>query len=128
MTHSSHLVDGLPAPGGAYSHVTQTADGLVFTAGFGPHDPATGEVPEGIEAQTEATLTNVARALAAVDLGLADVVKATVHLAELHRDFGGFDVAYRATMPTPYPVRTTVGSQLLGILVEIDVVASAVER
>ena len=34
-----------------------------------------------------------------------------------------FDVAYRAAMPEPYPVRTTVGSQLLGILVEIDVVA-----
>jgi 2-iminobutanoate/2-iminopropanoate deaminase len=128
MTHSSHLVDGLPAPGGAYSHLTQTPDGLVFTAGFGPHDPETGAVPEGIEAQTEATLANVAHALEAVGLGLADVVKATVHLAELHRDFPGFDAAYRRSMPSPYPVRTTVGSQLLGILVEIDVVASGVER
>src|SRR4051812_27290416 len=125
MTHSSHLVEGLPAPGGAYSHLTRTADGLVFTAGFGAHDPETGALPDGIEAQTEATLANLARALGGVGLDLSHVVKATVHLAELHRDFDGFDGVYRRVMPTPYPVRTTVGSQLLGILVEIDVVATA---
>jgi 2-iminobutanoate/2-iminopropanoate deaminase len=128
MTHSSYVVDGLPAPGGAYSHVTRTVDGLVLTAGFGPHDPQTGAVPDGIEAQTEATLANVARALAAVDLDLSHVVKATGHLAELHRDFAGFDTVYRRVVPQPFPVRTTVGSQLLGILVEIDVVASAGSR
>jgi enamine deaminase RidA (YjgF/YER057c/UK114 family) len=128
MTHSSHVVEGLPAPGGAYSHVTRTAEGVVFTAGFGPHDPRTGALPDGIEAQTEATLANVARALAAVDLDLSHVVKATVHLAELQRDFAAFDAAYRRVLPEPYPVRTTVGSQLLGILVEIDVVASVGAR
>ena len=125
MTHSSHLVDGLPAPGGAYSHVTGTADGLVFTAGFGPHDPETGAVPDGVETQTVAALANVTRALAAVGLDLSNVVKATVHLADLPRDFPAFDAAYRRVMPEPFPVRTTVGSQLLGILVEIDVIASA---
>jgi 2-iminobutanoate/2-iminopropanoate deaminase len=122
MTHSAHVVESLPAPGGAYSHVTQTGE-LTFTAGFGPHDPETGALPDGIEAQTEATLANVERALAAVGLGLSDVLKSTVHLAHLERDFSAFDAAYRRAMPQPYPVRTTVGSQLLGILVEIDVVA-----
>ena len=122
MTHSAHVVEGLPAPGGAYSHVTQAGQ-LVFTAGFGPHDPQTGGLPAGIEAQTEATLANVERALAAAGLDLSHVVKSTVHLAHLERDFAGFDAAYRRTMPQPYPVRTTVGSQLLGILVEIDVIA-----
>ncbi len=123
MTHTSHVVDGLPAPGGAYSHVTRTGDGLVLTAGFGPADPVTGALPDGIGAQTEATLANVARALGAVGLDLSHVVRSTVHLAELHRDFAGFDAAYRRVMPAPFPVRTTVGSQLLGILVEIDVIA-----
>lgn len=122
MTHTAHVAEGLPAPGGAYSHVTQTSQ-LVFTAGFGPHDPETGELPEGIEAQTEATLANVERALAVAGLDLSHVLKATVHLAHLQSDFAAFDAAYRRTMPQPYPVRTTVGSQLLGILVEIDVVA-----
>jgi 2-iminobutanoate/2-iminopropanoate deaminase len=127
MTHTSHVVDGLPAPGGAYSHVT-VAGSLVLTAGFGPQDPATGVVPEGIEAQTEATLRNVEKALAGAGLGLADVLKTTVHLAHLERDFKAFDATYRQIMPSPYPVRTTVGSQLLGILVEIDVVADAGAR
>ena len=122
MTHTTHVVDELPAPGGAYSHVTQTSQ-LTFTAGFGPHDPETGELPDGIEAQTEATLANVERALGAVGLDLSHILKSTVHLAHLERDFAAFDAAYRRIVPQPYPVRTTVGSQLLGILVEIDVVA-----
>jgi 2-iminobutanoate/2-iminopropanoate deaminase len=127
MTHRTLVVPGLPAPGGAYSHVTEGA-GLVFTAGFGPHDPQTGAVPDGIVEQTEATLANVARALAGVGLDLSHVAKATVHLAELDRDFAAFNVVYGRVVPTPYPVRTTVGSRLLGILVEIDVVAIVGER
>lgn len=127
MTHRTLVVDGLPAPGGAYSHVTEAA-GLVFTAGFGPHDPETGAIPDGIEAQTEVTLANVARALAAMGLDLSHVVKVTGHLAELERDFAAFNSVYGRIVPQPYPVRTTVGSQLLGILVEIDVVAIAGQR
>jgi 2-iminobutanoate/2-iminopropanoate deaminase len=124
MTHRTLVVDGLPQPGGAYSHVT-SAGGLVFSAGFGPQDPQTSGVPEGITAQTEATLLNVQRALAGAGLGLADVLKMTVHLAELERDFAAFDAVYGRIVPRPYPVRTTVGSRLLGILVEIDVVAGS---
>lgn len=124
MTHRTLVVDGLPRPGGAYSHVTSAA-GLVFTAGFGPQNAQTSDVPEGIAAQTEATLRNVQRALAAAGLGLADVLKMTVHLADLKRDFAAFDAVYGQIVPQPYPVRTTVGSQLLGILVEIDVVAGS---
>ena len=99
------------------------AHGLVFTAGFGPQDPVTGSIPEGIDAQTEATLRNVERALTEVGLGLADVVKVTAHLARL-ADFAGYNAAYERLFSQPYPVRTTVGSQLSGILVEIDVVAA----
>lgn len=100
------------------------ANGFVFTAGFGPHDPVTNELPEGIEAQTRGALANVAATLAEVGLDLSDVVKATVHLAEPDRDFDGFNATYAEVVPVPYPVRTTVGSILKGILVEIDVVAA----
>jgi 2-iminobutanoate/2-iminopropanoate deaminase len=124
MTHRTLIVADLPQPGGAYSHVTAVG-ALVFTAGFGPHDPESGEVPDGIEAQTEATLRNVRRALAGAGLALSDVLKVTVHLAELQRDFSAFNAVYSEIVPTPYPVRTTVGSQLLDILVEIDVVAGS---
>ena len=112
----------LPRPAGPYSHVA-IAGGLVFTAGFGPQDPATGTVPEGIAAQTEAVIRNVERALAEVGLDLSHVVKVTAHLADLG-DFAAYNTVYERLFPAPYPVRTTVGSALHGILVEIDVIAA----
>ena len=123
MARNAHISDALPRPGGAYSHVV-VANGFAYTAGFGPHDPVTGEVPDGVAAQTEAVLRNLGTALGVVGLGLTDVVKTTVHLADLD-DFAEFDAAYSRVMPEPRPVRTTVGSTLRGMLVEIDAVAVA---
>jgi 2-iminobutanoate/2-iminopropanoate deaminase len=123
MTWTAHTSPDLPPPAGPYSHVIDTGS-LVFTAGFGPQDPATGAVGEGITAQTEQVLDNVAGALGTVGLGLADVVKATVHLQHLDRDFAAYNEVYARRFTEPYPVRTTVGSTLAGILVEIDVVAA----
>lgn len=112
----------LPPPGGPYSHAVEV-NGVVFTAGFGPQDPVTGTVPAGIEAQTDQVISNVEVALATAGLTLADVAKATVHLQHLARDFDAYNTVHARRFPEPYPVRTTVGSQLLGILVEIDAVA-----
>ncbi len=50
-------------------------------------------------------------------------MKSTVHLREPERDFAAYNEVYERRFPSPYPVRTTVGSALPGILVEIDVVA-----
>lgn len=116
------ISDELPVPAGPYSHVA-VAHPLVWTAGFGPHDPATGALPDGIEAQTEATIDNVERALRAAGLGLEDVVKVTAHLQHLHDHFAAFNEVYARRFGGSRPVRTTVGSDLLNILVEIDVVA-----
>jgi reactive intermediate/imine deaminase len=112
----------LPSPAGPYSHIA-VANGFVFTAGFGPQDPQTGAVPDGVGAQTEAVIRNVERALAEVGLDLSHVVKVTAHLADL-ADFPAYNAAYERMFPAPYPVRTTVGSRLNNILVEIDVVAA----
>ena len=97
--------------------------GTVFTAGFGPQDPVTGAVPEGVEAQTRQVLLNVQGALEKVGLSLSDVVKTTVHLADLDRDTTLFNAVYAEMFDEPYPARTTVGSTLAGILVEVDAVA-----
>jgi reactive intermediate/imine deaminase len=112
----------LPKPAGPYSHVV-IVNGFVYTAGFGPQDPATGEVPDGIGPQTEAVIRNVERALAVAGLDLSHVVKVTAHLADL-ADFDAYNEVYGRMFPAPHPVRTTVGSQLADILVEIDVVAA----
>ena len=113
--------DGAPNSGGIYSQGI-VAGNLVFTAGQVPRDQATGLIPEGIDAQTRQVLRNVSAILEAAGCSMKDVVKTTVHLANL-ADFDAFNVAYCEMFPEPRPVRTTVGSQLGSILVEIDVVA-----
>lgn len=122
MPRHGVIAPNLPAPAGAYSHVVEIGN-VVYTAGFGPQDPATGQIPDGIEAQTDQVIANVRTALEAVGLGLDDVVKTTVHLADLHGDFAGYNAAYSKHFAEPFPARTTVGSTLMGILVEIDAIA-----
>ncbi|HEY3008450.1 MAG TPA: Rid family detoxifying hydrolase [Micromonosporaceae bacterium] len=117
-----------PTPQGAYSQGVAAGD-LVFTAGMGPVDPATGAVVgTDIAEQTQRTLENIRAILGAAGLDLTNVVKVTAHLQYLRRDFAGYDRVYRAYFTAPYPVRTTVGSDLMDILVEIDVVAIRDDR
>jgi 2-iminobutanoate/2-iminopropanoate deaminase len=114
--------DSAAAPGGAYSQGIRAGD-FVYVSGQGPIDSETGQiVGETIEEQTQRTLENVSAILEAAGASLADVVKATVHLTDLSL-FGRFNEVYARHFPDPKPVRTTVGSALLGIMVEIDVVA-----
>jgi enamine deaminase RidA (YjgF/YER057c/UK114 family) len=66
-------------------------------------------------------LRNIDAVLKEAGATMDDVVKSTAHLQHLHRDFAEYNAAYAAHFREPYPVRTTVGSDLLDILVEIDV-------
>lgn len=112
-----------PTPRGAYSQGIAVGD-VVYTAGLGPLDPKTKEIV-GDEAgeQTRQVMRNLAAILAAHDCSLDDVVKVTAHLQHTERDWEAFNTAYAEFFTPPYPVRTTAGSNLGGILVEIDVVA-----
>ena len=116
------VTEQAPSPAGPYSQGIVSGD-LIFVAGQGPLDPSSGSiVGETIEEQTALTLDNVQAVLEAVGSGMADVVKATVHLADL-ADFHAFNGVYEQYFPEPRPVRTTVGSNLIGIKVEVDVIA-----
>ncbi|MFI6477118.1 RidA family protein [Nonomuraea sp. NPDC050663] len=111
------------APVGAYSQGLVVGD-FVYTSGMGPLDPETGEVVgDDIETQTHQTLKNLGAVLAAHGLGFDDVIKSTVHLQDLKGDFARYNEVYKSYFTPPFPVRTTVGSQLMDILVEIDFVA-----
>lgn len=117
--------DEAPQPPKAALSQAVRAGQLLFTSGFGPHDPRTGEIVGRTAAeQTRQTLANVQAVLSAAGATMDDVVKVTVHLADLARDFQDFDQVYREFLSAPYPSRTAVGSQLLGFLVEIDVVVA----
>ena len=109
------------APAGAYSQGLRVGD-FVFVSGQGPRDPVTGEMGTTIEEQTARTLENVKAILDAGGASMADVVKVTAHLSDLAL-FEAYNRVYASYFPDPKPTRTTVGSQLNGILVEIDAIA-----
>lgn len=121
--HVTILTAEAPAPSGSYAQ-GRVANGFLYTAGFGPLDPVTKSVVgEDIATQTRQVMENLKAVLAAAGVTFDDVVKTTAHLQNLKADFYGFDAVYRGYFGDQLPVRTTVGSQLFDILVEIDVVA-----
>src|SRR5699024_11737882 len=82
MTHKEALrTDRAPQPAGPYSQAIVSGD-LLFTAGFGPQDPATGEVADSVAEQTRQVLRNLEAVLAERRATLDDALKATVHPAD----------------------------------------------
>ena len=115
---------GAPTPGGSYSHGV-VANGFLYTCGMGPADPDTGKVVAGgVAEQTRQTLKNLQKILDVKGAKFSDVVKVTAHLQDVNRDFAAYDSVYREFFSAPFPVRTTVGSDLINILVEIDFIVA----
>ena len=81
--------------------------GLVFASGQLPIDPATGSFPEGIAAQTHASLRNLKAVLEAGGASLASVVKTTVFLADME-EFAAMNAVYAEYFPSAPPARSTV--------------------
>ena len=112
-------------PRGAYSQGWRAGD-FVFVTGTGPSDPVSGAiVGDTIEQQTERTIDNISAILEADGASLKDVVKVTVHLSDTSL-FARYNAVYARRFSQPYPVRTTVGSDLghsQGMLIEMDCIA-----
>ena len=115
------------SPVGAYSQGLRAGD-FIFVSGQGPLDPNTGQiVGVTIEEQTARVLENIKAILAAGGASMADVVKVNAHLSDLSL-FERYNKVYATYFPDPRPARTTVGSHLPGILVEIDAIAYVGEK
>ena len=110
---------------GAYSAAVEI-DGWVYVSGQGPVDPKTALPVRGtIEEETALTLGHIQKILQAAGCSINDIVKCTVHLADME-DFDRYNAVYRAFFKdvAVLPARTTVESVLWnGIRVEIDCVA-----
>ena len=112
-----------PAAVGPYSQGVRAGD-FIFASGQAGLEPATGALVEGIVAQTERTLDNLAAVLAAGGSSFADVVKTTIFLTNM-ADFATVNKIYAARFSGALPARSTVQVAALpkGASVEIEMIA-----
>ena len=117
-----------PPATGTYSQATR-AGGLVFVTGQTGRHPETGKLEQGLEAQTRRMLANIDAVLNAAGCAPADIVRATLMLADI-RSFKTVDPIYAAWLPdhriTPLPARTAFAAAALpaGALVMLEVIAA----
>ncbi len=112
-----------PAAIGPYSQAI-AIDGFVFTSGQLGMDATSGELLEGIEAQTERAMRNLVAVLDAAGLTPGDIVKTTIFLADL-ADFQTVNSIYGRFVADPAPARSTVQVAALprGARIEIEAIA-----
>ena len=98
---------------------------FLFASGQIPVNPATGEIPEGIEAQAEQVLTNVKNLLAAAGASMEQVVKTTVFIQNMD-DFGKVNEIYAKYFEGACPARSCVEVSKLpkGVLMEMEAIAA----
>jgi len=114
------------APGaiGPYSQAIDLGN-LVYCSGQIPLNPVTGEMPEGIKAQTAQSIANVKALLEEAGLTIENVVKTTVFLADMSL-FAEMNEVYGNEFREPFPARSAVAVKELPkqALVEIEVIAA----
>ena len=93
-----------PAAIGPYVQAVRT-EGLLFTSGQLGIDPATGKLPEGVEAQTVQSLNNLKAILEEAGATFADVIKTTVFVKDL-ADFATVNALYQKAFGETFPARS----------------------
>ena len=109
MTRTAVSSDQAPDALGPYSQAI-VAGRLVFRSGMAGIDPATGTIADGIEAQTEQALLNLAAVLRAAGSSMDNVVKTAILYANVE-DFGRLNEVYARHMPDPPPARSAPGQR-----------------
>ena len=115
--------NGAPAAIGPYSQAVEL-NGTLFISGQIPVNPATGEMPQGIEAQTRQVLKNIGAILEADGLTYNAVVKTTVMISNM-ADFAAMNAVYAEFFTQDKPARVCFQAAALpkNALVEIEAVA-----
>ena len=128
MSRRAVSTDNAPAALGPYSQAIVAGD-MVFCSGMAGIDPATGDIPEGIEAQTEQALRNLSAVLGEAGCSMHDLVKTTIFYANVE-DFGRLNDVYARFMPDPPPARSAPANVRLprGLLVSIEAIAMRTDQ
>lgn len=116
--------DKAPGAIGPYSQAIEV-NGMVFTSGVIPVDPATGVIPEGVEAQATQVFTNLTNLVEASGAAMSQVVKTTVFIKEMN-DFGKINEIYAKFFKEPYPSRSCVEVARLpkDVLLEVEAIVA----
>jgi 2-iminobutanoate/2-iminopropanoate deaminase len=111
---------------GPYSQAIEVCNGLVFVSGQIPLCPQTGVMESDVKKATRLVINNIRRILEAGGLGLKDVVKSTVFLADLST-FSDMNEVYEEMFADakPFPARSTIEVSKLPkyAVVEIECIA-----
>ena len=115
--------DKAPGAIGPYSQAIEV-NGMVFTSGVIPVNPATGVIPEGVEAQATQAFTNLTNLVEASGAAMSQVVKTTVFIKEMN-DFGKINEIYKNYFKEPFPARSCVEVARLpkDVLLEVEAIA-----
>lgn len=112
-----------PSAIGPYSQAMEV-NGMVFTSGQIPINPATGEIEaKTIEEQAEQVMKNLGEVLKAAGSSYEKTVKTTCFLADMN-DFGAFNEVYGKYF-TGKPARSCVAVKTLpkNVLCEVEAIA-----
>lgn len=116
--------DKAPGAIGPYSQAIEV-NGMVFTSGVIPVDPATGVIPEGVEAQANQAFSNLVNLIEASGTAVNQVIKTTVFIKEMN-DFAKINEIYSKYFKEPYPARSCVEVARLpkDVLLEIEAIVA----
>ena len=116
--------DKAPAAIGPYSQAIEV-NSMIFTSGVIPVNPATGEIPEGVEAQAEQALSNMDALLKACGTDMTQVIKTTVFIKDMN-DFGKINEIYAKYFTGIFPARSCVEVARLpkDVLLEVEAIAT----
>ena len=112
-----------PAAIGPYSQAIE-ANGTLYISGQIPMDAATGNIPEGIIAQTEQVMKNIEAILIEAGYGFEHVVKSTCLLSDM-ANFAAMNEVYGRYYKENPPARAAFAVRELpkSVLVEIETIA-----
>ena len=111
-------------PIGPYSPIIKAGD-LYFISGQIGVEPDSNSLVEGIGAQTQQIMNNLAALLDSVDLTVENLVKTTIYLKDIN-DFEKVNEIYADGLKDTKPARATVAVADLpkGALIEIEAIAT----
>ncbi|MCI8748856.1 MAG: RidA family protein [Lachnospiraceae bacterium] len=116
--------DKAPAAIGPYSQAVEV-NGMVYTSGVIPVDPATGEIAGSTAAdQAEQVFSNLKNLIEASGTTMENIVKTVVFLKDME-DFAAVNGVYAKYFPQPYPARSCVGVARLpkDVMLEVEAIA-----